>query len=269
MARLRLSTLLVVINVGLLLLAVAGVAVAAVSLLGRLADEQALARVTQAGITAQQAISRAGESALTSARLLSERPTLARLLRERDTTSLAPFLEQFGRTSKLDSCAVLLGGQVVARSGAALPWEQIVASAQPEERFLYSQGAGQPLVLGAWGNVPDQPNGRVVVAVLLDEDFARRLSDEAGLPIMIVDRKAIAPDGGDLRSQAISTVAPVSGRRADLELYQAALPLRSAAGALISSSTRRRYRCARRRTRSSPRSRLVCRPPASRARYRA
>jgi signal transduction histidine kinase len=233
MARLRLSTLLVVINVGLLLLAVAGVAVVAVSLLGRLADEQALARVTQAGITAQQAVNRAGDSALISARLLSERPTLSRLLRIRDTTNLAPFLEQFGRTSKLDSCAVLLDGEVVAGSGAALPWEQIIASAHPHDRFLYSQGANQPPVLGSWADVPDQPNGRVVVAILLDEDFARSLGNETGLPITIVDRKAVAPNSGDLRSQAISAAGPAAGRRADLGLYQAALPLRAPTGEIV------------------------------------
>ncbi|HET9224307.1 MAG TPA: HAMP domain-containing protein, partial [Roseiflexaceae bacterium] len=233
MARLRLSTLLVLINVGLLLGAVVGVAVVAVSLLGRLADEQALARVTQAGVTAQQAVSRAGDSALTSAQLLSERPTLARLLSTRDATNLAPFLEQFSRTSKLDSSAVLLGDQVIAHSGALLPWEQIVASVQPEKLFLYSQGADRPLVLGAWENVPNQPNGRVVVAVLLDENFARRLGDEAGLPITIVDRKAVSPNSRDLRSQAISSAAPARSRRADLGLYQAALPLRAPSGEVV------------------------------------
>jgi signal transduction histidine kinase len=233
MARLRLSTLLVVINVGLLLLAVAGVAVAAVSLLERLADEQALARVTQAGVTAQQAVDREGDSALTSARLLSERPTLARLLNINDTTSLTPFLEQFGRTSQLDGTAVLLGDRVVARSGAELPWQQIVASVQPEEQFLYSQGADRPLALGAWASIPALPGGRVVVAILLDGDFARRLGDEAGLPITIVDRKAIPPNGGNLQTQAISAAAPAAGRRDDLGLYQAALPLRAPSGEIV------------------------------------
>src|SRR6185295_14355846 len=125
MARLRLSTLLVMINVGLLLLAVAGVAIVAVRLLGRLADEQALARVEQAGATAQQAVDHAGDGALSSARLLAERPTLLRLLLAGDAPSLVPFLEQFGRTSQLDGCAVLVDGRVVARGGVDLPWEQI------------------------------------------------------------------------------------------------------------------------------------------------
>ena len=118
MRRLRLSTLLVIVNVGLLLLAVAGVAVAAARLLERLADEQALARVTQAGATARQEIARAGESGLVAARLLGERPTLLRLLQAGDTAGLAAFLEQFGRTSRLGGCAVLRDGRVVASSGA-------------------------------------------------------------------------------------------------------------------------------------------------------
>ncbi len=153
MGHLRLSTLLVVINVGLLLLAVAGVAIVAVRLLERLADEQALARVAQASSTAQQAVEHAGEGALASARLLAERPTLLRLLRADDRASLTPFLEQFGRTSQLDGCAVLVDGQVIAYGGVALPWDQI-AIEPGEGRFLYRQKSG-PLALGAWAAVPE------------------------------------------------------------------------------------------------------------------
>ena len=57
---------------GLLLLAVGGVAIVAARLLERLGDEQALARVAQAGVTAQALIGRASESTLTSAQLLAE-----------------------------------------------------------------------------------------------------------------------------------------------------------------------------------------------------
>src|SRR4051794_35241482 len=101
MQRLRLSTLLILINVGLLLLAVSGVAIAAARLLQQLADEQALARVTQAGLTARTGIDRAGAGAQTAARLLAERPTLLRLLQQDDTAALTPFLAQFQHTSQL------------------------------------------------------------------------------------------------------------------------------------------------------------------------
>ncbi|MBV9787035.1 MAG: hypothetical protein JOZ51_02595, partial [Chloroflexi bacterium] len=114
--RLRLSTLLIGLNVGLLLLAVTGVAFVAVGLLQQLADEQSLARVSQAGLIAGQEIFLAGDDALTSARLLGERPTLRRLLQTNDATGLSTFLSQFQLTSELSGSAVLRDGTVVAQS---------------------------------------------------------------------------------------------------------------------------------------------------------
>src|SRR3712207_5382582 len=119
MRPLRLSTLLVVTNVGLLLLAVAGMVAVAAGLLERLADEQALARVAQAGATARQEIARTSETTLANARLLAERPTLQLLLRQGNRAELAPFLARFQDTSQLDGCVVLSGGRVVVASGAA------------------------------------------------------------------------------------------------------------------------------------------------------
>src|SRR5262245_1173963 len=176
MHRLRLSSLLILINVGLLLLAVAGVAVAAARLLQQLADEQALARVTQAGLTARAEIDRAGADAQTAARLLAERPTLLRLLQQNDTAALAPFLAQFQRTSELGGLAVLRDGHVVVSSGARLPWETIAAERgiltdgrADAERFLYRGDAGEPLAQGARAAVPTLPGAQVLVATLLDE----------------------------------------------------------------------------------------------------
>src|SRR5262249_3020448 len=154
MRRPSLSTLLVVVNAGLLLLAVAGVAYAAAALLQRFADEQALARVAQTSLTAQQEISRAGDDALISARLLSERPTLLRLLQAGDVASLNAFLSQFQRTSQLGGCAVLRDGHVIAGSGAALPWATIAGLPHDPNRFLYRPAPAQPLVLGARADIP-------------------------------------------------------------------------------------------------------------------
>src|SRR5436309_2906622 len=109
MRRLRLSTFLISMNAGLLLLAVTGVAVVAVHLAGRFADEQAVARLAQASSNAQQAMNQFQGNALTATRILAERPTLQRLLRVRDTASLHDFLKQFQQTSDLDGCAVLMG----------------------------------------------------------------------------------------------------------------------------------------------------------------
>ncbi|MEP7010745.1 MAG: hypothetical protein ABJC13_10510 [Acidobacteriota bacterium] len=120
MRRIRLSTLLVGGNAILVLLAVLAIALAAVRLLDRLADEQALARVALAGISARQAVERSAEDIRTSARLLAERPTAARLLREGDAAGLAVFLERFRSTSGLTACAVIAGGKPFASAGPVL-----------------------------------------------------------------------------------------------------------------------------------------------------
>lgn len=116
MRHLRLSTLLAVLNVGLLLLAVTGVAIAAARLLQQLADEQALARTSQAAILARQQIDSEPAAMVTSAQLLSERPTLRRLLQERNTSELTTFLSQFQQTSHLDGAVVLDQGNIFAQA---------------------------------------------------------------------------------------------------------------------------------------------------------
>jgi len=222
MHRLRLSTLLILINVGLLLLAVAGVAVAAARLLQQLADEQALARVTQAGLTARAEIDRAGAGALTAARLLAERPTLLRLLQQGDTAALAPFLTQFQRTSELDGSAVLRHGHVISSSGARLPWEAIAAAGAGADRFLYRRDPGEPLAQGALAAVPALPGAQVLVATMLDEAFTRALSDELGLAVAI-----LPPSAGLGTSDAVA-----AARNDGLARYQARVPLRSPSGDL-------------------------------------
>ncbi len=181
MNRLRLTTLLIGLNVGLLLAAVAGVAYVAATLLRQTADEQALARVAQAASGARNAILRSGDDLQAKAQLLAERPTLSRLLLENDSLALTPFLNQFQQTSQLSGCAVLTGGRAVAECGAALPWEALwAAHHQSPDFFFYRNGEAGPLVLGAWSAIPTVPDGSVMVALLLDDAYAKSLSAEIG-----------------------------------------------------------------------------------------
>ena len=117
MRRTRLSTLLIGVNAGLVLLAVVCVVFAAMGLLRRLADQQALARVDLAGKAALEAVERSAGDVRTSARLLGERPTVGRLLRQRDAAGLDAFLERVRVTSHLTGCAVFVGGQRFAHAG--------------------------------------------------------------------------------------------------------------------------------------------------------
>lgn len=178
MRRIRLSTLLVGSNAILVLVAVLGIGAAAMGLLGRLADEQALARVSLAGAGALQAVQRSAEDVRTSARLLAERPTAARLLREGDAAALSAFLERFRATSGLTACAVLVEGRTFAAAGPALP-------------------PSAPRLLGS-APFAAVPGARVETVLALDSTFSARISAQVGLPVTLRAVR-LGEAGGPLR----------------------------------------------------------------------
>lgn len=232
MFRLRFSTLLIAINVGLLLLAVAGVASAAVQLLQRLSDEQALARVTQVGLVAQREVANTGSALHSTAQLLAERPTLRRLLDAQDTAGLAAFLAQFRQTSQLDSCVVLRDNTLVAQGGVPLPWRDLYSARDAADGpFLAPTGPDQPLLLGDWAPVPGLPGTAVGVARLLDAEFVRQISGDDGTTVQIVPAARAAPDAAaTLRSEVVRTGQPAAARQDVQRRYVAVVPLQGPAG---------------------------------------
>jgi hypothetical protein len=107
--RLPLTSLLIAINAGLLLLAAGGVALFARGLLQQLADEQALARVSYAVTVARELIARG----CASATVASQRPTRSAWRRGRRRAALSAF-SPVQRTAHLDATAVVVDGRVLA-----------------------------------------------------------------------------------------------------------------------------------------------------------
>ena len=200
MRRARLSTLLIGVNAGLVLLAVVCVVFAAMGLLRRLADQQALARVDLAGKAALEAVERSAEDVRTSARLLGERPTIGRLLRTGDTAGLTAFLERFRKTSHLTGCAILVGNREAVRAGRL------------EGR------------LSATAPVVSYPGASARIALALD---VQKLSAQVGLPVTVVSAAEARERTDDsryvLRDQALSAGRPVSGRLEDA--YVSIIPI--------------------------------------------
>ncbi|HEU4403592.1 MAG TPA: ATP-binding protein [Candidatus Polarisedimenticolia bacterium] len=238
MRRLSLSTLLIGVNVALVSVAVLGLAFAAVRLLRRLGDESARARVRLAGAAALQAVERSGDEALTSVHLLAERPTLLRLARARDAASLHEFLERFRLTGHLPGCAILVGAQVLASAGEPLPWIEIErgAGAGPDH-FLFRGREGEAPVLAARAVVGGLTEARVVVALRLDQAYAREVGSRLGVEVAILDRRE-ALEGDDqarqaLRARVLDDGEPEAGRTRGGSEFLAALPLRSAGGEMV------------------------------------
>jgi signal transduction histidine kinase/HAMP domain-containing protein len=211
MRRARLSTLLIGVNAGLVLLAVICVVFTAMGLLRRLADQQALARVDLAGKAALEAVERSAEDVRTSARLLGERPTVGRLLQARDAAGLTAFLEGFRRTSRLSGCAILVGGRPFAQAG---------------------QLGGR---LAAEAPVVFYPGATASVALALDRSVVEGISAQVGLPVTVVSASEAAERTDDprylLRDQVLSSGQPASGRLD--EAYISILPMD---GALVETS---------------------------------
>lgn len=216
MRRTRLSTLLIGVNATLVLLAVVCVVFASVGLLRRLADEQALARVDLAGKAALEAVERSAEDVRTSARLLGERPTVGRLLRERDAEGLGAFLERFRVTSRLTGCAVFVGGRRFAHAGTL---------------------DGR---LTATAPIASYPGATATVALALDPSFVQGVSGQVGLPVTIVSDREARDRTDDpryaLRDQVLSTGRPASGRLDEAGAYVSILPVAPVGGALVETS---------------------------------
>src|SRR5690348_15840468 len=102
-----------------------------------LTNEQGRARVLHASAAAREDASRMTEAALTYARDLAQRPTLQRLLDQRQDQAITPFLRRYCDTSQLDACAVYSDTTLLAASGPALDWQGIRSeSAEQGPSFL-------------------------------------------------------------------------------------------------------------------------------------
>src|SRR5579864_3947399 len=228
MRRLSLSSLLMALNAGLVLVAVVGTAAGAVRVLRQLADRQALARADLAAQSAALAVERAGDRVLASARLLADRPAVGRILSAGDRAGLAAWLERFRRTSDLTGCALFAGvaaeagrpgeggplggeaggrgaaGPLLASAGPPLAWEALRRREGGRSLFADDQGR---LVLGGSAPVAGAPGVEAVTARVLDQDYARRLGRQVGLPVTVLDSRAAArasAPAARLREQALA-----------------------------------------------------------------
>ncbi|HEY3177237.1 MAG TPA: ATP-binding protein [Candidatus Polarisedimenticolia bacterium] len=235
MRRLSLGGLLIGVHIVVVLTAVALVAAAAVSRLRHLSDQQALAQVALAGANAAQAISRSGEEALAAARLLGERPILARLLEQRDTTGLESFLEQFRRTSHLEGCSVSLDGAVIARSGR--PYPPPDGGQAGGDRFFLRELEGSPLIMGASSVMRSAPGATVTTFLQLDGGFADGIASQVGLPVTILARHEAPAGRVGQRARVIEEVLaserPASERLGGEGVYVGIVPLRDPSGAVV------------------------------------
>jgi signal transduction histidine kinase/HAMP domain-containing protein len=177
-------------NIGLVLLVAAGLLPGGLLLLRRLAADGASARVELAALAAVEALRVDSEEVWTGARLLAERPTLQRLIAEDRAAELSSFLAQFRGTSQLDGCAVWSEGEIVAAEPADAPWGAIRSGPVGGLRYLEGSEVDAPVLVAAVVPLSGGLDGAAATYRRLDRDLARKLEDQAGLPVRIYFGKA-------------------------------------------------------------------------------
>jgi signal transduction histidine kinase len=174
-------------SVFIVLLAVAAIAITCALLLNRLVQQQALVRAQLAVATARELLRRAGEDALSDARVLAERPTLQRLLESEPNSGLAPFLRRFSETTGTDVTALMRGDTVLAQSGPAIDWPEIATALQEQgERFVVAPKDGGALIWGAAAAVPGT-DVRAITLRLTDQALLEKLGAQVGAQLRAVN----------------------------------------------------------------------------------
>ena len=223
---------------GLLLAAVLALSFGAIGLLRDQAEQQALARVELAGVTAREEVRRTSEDTLTAARLLAARPTLQRLVRTGNVEQLQLFLRRFCDVAGLGACAVLAGDTVLAAAGDALDWAEVLeAGLEQGERFAVAPASAPDGLLGSVAPVPELVDTRVAVARRLDSRLSQTLSERAGIQIRFIRASnwldAIHPDFKRLHSAALSSGQAAAERIEQRDLFASSTPILASTGEAV------------------------------------
>lgn len=227
---------LIAIHVAIVLLVAGGITWSASGMLHDLADDQGKARVQLAATIAREDLRRLGEDTLANARALADRPVLDRLASEGQKDALPPIL---ARWCTADACAVLDDKTVVAVTGPAVDWPQILtAVAEQGQTFMALPAIERIPVLGAWAPVSGAPQLlRVFVVRRLDTHLAESLARQVGTEVRLIDYRQYtsAPVNAftPLYAAALANGHSAAQRIASQDTYAACAPVFASSGEAI------------------------------------
>jgi signal transduction histidine kinase len=225
-------------SVFIVLFAVAAIAIACAVLLNRLVHQQALVRAQLAVASARELLRRAGEDALSDARVLAERPTLQRLLGTEGNGGLEAFLQRFAETTGTDVVALTRNGTLIGQAGPAVDWAEIATALQEQgERFVVAPQNGGALIWGASAPVPGT-DARAVTLRLTSVALLSKLSAQVGAQLRVVNFLTYhAPPDDDLTPLHTQALANASGAAATVlargSEYAASLVIAAQTGEVV------------------------------------
>ena len=190
----RLRVLLLGVTLALLVGAVGVVAATAVAGLEGAAAANGRARAALAAVAAERAVAALGRDLDATARLLAERPTLARLLGEvasgrQAAPALVAFLERFRATSGLATVAVHDPQSPNGPRSTGEPLEMVAAPerwpARGSVTLAGPDGVDLVAVARLGGDGSTRPPAAVLVARRLDAELVARLGQQLGVELRL------------------------------------------------------------------------------------
>jgi hypothetical protein len=171
------------------LCAVLAVAWVSIGLLGQLAEQQALARAELAGAAAREHLVRVNDNLLNSAQILAERPTLSRLINQRNRRALKPFLDKYNQSNRLYASAALnSSGIVTAAAGGDVLWTDVFTAYEEQgERFVLASRETGLLLIGASAPVSQPAGYRVITLRAVDAGLLAELQEKVGAKVDIIN----------------------------------------------------------------------------------
>jgi signal transduction histidine kinase len=118
-------------------------------------------------------------------------------------------------------------------AGAPVAWEAVLRGGETSSILRLPDGS---LLLGAALPLASTPDATAAAALVLDPAFARQIGAQVGLPVTILDPERAVADAAEprvaLRSSALASGRPASGRLKSAGLYLSVRPLRAPDGAV-------------------------------------
>jgi signal transduction histidine kinase len=228
---------LAIVTTLLMTLAVTAVSLFGIRTVRQLAEAEALTRVELGLSAAREAIRQSGEDLMIAARVLGERPTLHRLLQTDNLKAMPAYLRRYCEGAAFDGCAVVRSGAELVSVGDGIAWPLVLAAAEEQgDTFLGSGAFADTAHIGA--RAPAVGHDGVVVVVLrkMDEAFAARLSERAGVEVRVVDFARYRAGGTPLRGLDADSLArreSVSAYMPHYDLYAASQPVAAATGETV------------------------------------
>jgi PAS domain S-box-containing protein len=179
----RLSTQLVAILVGLVVLTSTAIGVPAIWLINRQMDAQFWERIEQAQTASRALLDSKGRDMEGLAQLTAQRPTLMQLLRKGEGSSLQEYLETLRVGAGLDLLVICGRSNSVRAASSSEGWERICALPGASRTMFMSDEQTSTILMYASSVIQngDGNLGEIVVGEFIDHEFARSLCEQTGL----------------------------------------------------------------------------------------